>query len=146
MFTLFQAFPRFVDSNALLSAIRGLRVKIEFYKKLECPEVQIKRMFAAPVIRQLAQRTKFIDHRMMQHKVLVIKVSLSPYNCSTSRCTVHGEIVQNRTPVRPLFCWKQHALCLSTIACVLRSLTCVQTLHVLMHANIAILEYLAQSL
>ena len=101
MLALFQAFPRFVDSNALLTAIRGLRVKLEFYKKYKCPEVQIKRMFATPVIRQLLQRTKSVDHRMMQHKVLVIKVSLSPYNCSTSRCMMHGEVVHNRTPVRP---------------------------------------------
>ena len=96
----FQAFPRFVDNNALLTSIRGLRVD-EFYKKIECPEVQIKRMFAMPVIRQLAQRSQLAEHRVLQQKVLVIKISLSPYNCCSSRCTIEGEIAQNRTPVRP---------------------------------------------
>ena len=106
--------PRFVDNNALLTAIRRLRLS-ELYTKIDCPEVQIKRMFALPVIRQLAARSKLVEHRVLQRKVLVIKVALSAYNCCPIDLKVNGKLVEKgKTPVRDFW---EVIVCIVVIDC-----------------------------
>ena len=48
-------------------------------KDLEYPEIQVKKLFAAPFERALAERSKSKEHLRLQSKIFVLKYSLTPF-------------------------------------------------------------------
>lgn len=54
----------------------------------DSPDIQLYKMFAAPLKRALAQRSKTLQHRELQQKIYVMKFSLAPCASSFGDCYI----------------------------------------------------------
>jgi hypothetical protein len=66
---------------------------------LDYPEIQLQRMFAAPVVRELKTRTQTQAHRNLCTKIFVFKIELVPYHTTEQWDSETQTLDDNSAPV-----------------------------------------------